>query len=188
MLTGKFLGFNGDTENIYFKKKKKKKTKPRDPLAAPFCISELSEPRLASRSTRAEMIQTQSWVEWGRLWAWVPAMPGSDWMALGHLLSFSPGLLSLPSNEGGRDKSVIHICICGWENPGELKVFSFSPKITLKMLWSQKLLVWIVLSIFSVTWMIHSTFDPASAVQSMSSVDIKWVPSDPCLEGTALNF
>lgn len=25
MLTGKFLGFNGDTENIYFKKKKKKK-------------------------------------------------------------------------------------------------------------------------------------------------------------------
>ena len=69
MLTGKFLGFNGDTENIYFKKKKKKKTKPRDPLAASFCISELSEPRLVSRSTRAEMIQTQSWVEWGRLWA-----------------------------------------------------------------------------------------------------------------------
>lgn len=69
MLTGKFLGFNGDTENIYLKKKKKKTPKSRDPLAPPFCISELSEPRHASRSTRAEMIQTQSWVEWGRLWA-----------------------------------------------------------------------------------------------------------------------
>lgn len=186
MLMGTFLGFNGDTENIYLKKTKLRDTKY--PLASPFCISELSEPRLASWSTRAEMIQRQSWVEWDRLWVWVAATPGKWPNGLESLASrLSWPIVSPQQWRWQRLEYNTHWYLWMGESWRANFLF-FSPKITLKMLCSQKLLVWIILSILSVAWMIHSTFNPASAVQSMSYVDIKWVPSDPCLEVTALTF
>lgn len=48
-----------ETQKIYIKKNKTKLRDTKYPLASSFCISELSEPRLASWSTRAEMIKTK---------------------------------------------------------------------------------------------------------------------------------
>ena len=135
------------------------------------------------------MIQRQSWVDWDRLWAWAPAMLGKWLNGLESLAShFSWPIVSPQQWRWQRLEYNTHWYLWMGESWRVKFFFFFSLKITLKMLCSQKLLVWIILSILSVTRMIHSTFNPASAIQSVSYVAIKWVPSDPCLEGTVLNF